>query len=137
MDTIANHITNWSKTRQVHMDQRDNRLFFAVTGKNGSFSTASIAIEEEQLFIFVCGLQEMVPEQKRDGVALALMDLNYGLKWGQFQIYRTTGEITLRNVQYVPKDYESGKTVVEGNIELTVQTMDYFLPVLRGLFKEE
>ncbi len=121
MKTIIEHITDWCNENEITFSQTEDRILFSVTAEGEAFSMACLTMEEERVFVCLCGYGLAVPQAKRDAIASEILALNYTLKWGAFQLDATNGELTFRSSQLIPTDDAQARAMVEKTTTFTAQ----------------
>ena len=107
-----------------------NQLCMMMNGDNGAFEGHGVFLEEEKLFVFYTLLGVRVPQDRIKEVSSYLLNLNYRLKAGQFFIEETTGELTVRVMQYMMgADWEK-RELMEELVMGCGRTADYYYPEL-------
>lgn len=112
-----------------------NQLCIMMNGENSSFEGHGVFLEEEKLFIFYTIVGVRVPKDRRERLSAYLLNLNYKLKTGGFFIEETTGELTVRTVQYMAgADWEK-RELLETLVLGCGKTADYFYPrIMKEIF---
>lgn len=112
-----------------------DQLWIMMNGENASFEGHGIFLEEEKLFVFYTLVGARVPGEKAESFSRYLMSLNYRLKWGTFLIEESTGELTVRAVQYMAgADWEK-RELIEEIVLGCGRTADRFYPeIMKELF---
>ena len=107
-----------------------NQLCIMMNGENGVFEGHGVFLEEERLFLFYTIVGVRIPADRRERLSSYLLSLNYKLKTAAFFIEDSTGELTVRTVQYLTgADWEK-RELLETLVLGCGKTADYFYPQL-------
>lgn len=77
------------------------QLGIIIIGENGSYEGYAMCLEEEDLFVFYVNLGVKIPRENRGAVAQKILELNFQIKLGGFQIEPEQGQVSVRICQYL------------------------------------
>ena len=69
---------------------------FQISGEKGKYGAYAMCLEDERMLTFFVDCNIRVEESQRNTINTYLMELNYQLKMGTFQLDPTTGDVTVR-----------------------------------------
>jgi hypothetical protein len=85
-----------------------------LQGEHAIYEGHAICLEEEQLFVFYVLAGVTVPPEKREKLALWMLERNYELKAGAWLIDPESGVLTVRCTQYMMgADWEKKQRIEE------------------------
>lgn len=76
-------------------------LCIRLLGEHAIFEGHALCLEEEKLFVFYVLAGVTVPDEKKEKLALKLLERNYGLKMGSWFFDPDSGVLTVRCTQYM------------------------------------
>jgi hypothetical protein len=104
-----------------------------LQGEHAIFEGHAICLEKEQLFVFYVLAGMTVPQEKREQMALRLLERNYELKTGGWFIDPVSGVLTTRCTQYLMgADWEK-KQFIEEIVAICGKLADEDYPALARL----
>ncbi len=113
--------------KELNYFQGDGIVKFDVEGERGSWQTFIRVLEEENLVVIYSLFGYKVPAEKMQEVALLLTDINFGLKIGNFELNRTSGEMHFKTYLNMSEE-ELKPEFIERALFINVHTMDNYLP---------
>lgn len=106
-----------------------------LQGEHAIFEGHAICLEEEQLFVFYVLTGMVVPEEKREKLALQLLERNYELKAGGWFIDPASGVLTVRCIQYMMGTDMEKKQMIEELVTVCGRIADVDYPqIAKELF---
>ncbi len=132
MKTLLEHVSEWGAENKVEFMRQSERIQFMVDSENDSFTMVCSSMEEERVFICLCGYGMAVPEERRAAVASEILALNYILKWGAFQLDATNGELTFRACQLIPIEDAQAREMIEKTITFSAQVLTFSRDKVKG-----
>lgn len=99
---------------------------FQISGEKGKYGAYAMCLEDERMLTFFVDCNIRVEESQRKIINTYLMELNYQLKLGTFQLDPTTGDITVRACQYIFGNEAEQKFLVERVVLLCGLIADHY-----------
>ncbi len=133
---IAESVKTYLEKKQITYMEGEGLVKIDVEGKRGSWQTYFRVVEEEGLLVIYSIFGYKVSQEKIQDVALLLTDINFGLKIGNFELNRSTGEIYFKT--YLDLEGEEVKEEwIEKALLVNIHTMDHYLPEIMKATVEE
>lgn len=115
--TIRDSFLAFAERNHLPVQERkenDTSIFsFQIRGEKGKYGAYAMCLEEERMLTFFVDCNIRVEESQRTSISRYLMELNYQLKVGTFELDPATGDITVRACQYILGNEEEQKFLVE------------------------
>ncbi len=99
---------------------------FLISGEKGKYGAYAMCLEDERMVTVFIDCNIRVEEAQREAVSKYLMELNYQLKIGTFQLDPTTGDITVRACQYILGNEDEQSFLIERVILLCGLIADHY-----------
>ncbi|MGH7803027.1 MAG: hypothetical protein ACREQJ_01665 [Candidatus Binatia bacterium] len=137
IDTLRSYFEN----NGLHYNELDGndetaRIGWVLGAKSARYEVHAQDLTTGHLWIYVTA-PIRVPERLRTRVAELLAWLNFGLRWGAFEIDPNDGELRHRSGGLVPQG-EAGHEIVEDLYKQSCQIMEDFFPLLsEGTFSSD
>lgn len=108
-------------------EENETSIFsFLISGEKGKYGAYAMCLEDERMVTVFVDCNIRVEEAQREAVSKYLMELNYQLKIGTFQLDPTTGDITVRACQYILGNEDEQSFLIERVILLCGLIADHY-----------
>lgn len=111
---------------QERTEQGQSIFSFSISGVKGKYAAFALCMEEERMLTFFVDCNIRVEEPQRGAICAYLMELNFQLKLGTFQMDPQTGDITVRACQYLFGNETEQAVLVERVILLCGLIADHY-----------
>lgn len=111
---------------QERKENEESIFSFQISGEKGKYSAFAMCMEEERMLTFFVDCNIRVEPPHRSAVNAYLMELNYQLKLGTFQMDPSTGDITVRACQYIFGNENEQKFLIERVVLLCGLIADHY-----------
>ena len=130
-DRILVYFSDWSFSKC----DEDCFIKIQMDGKNGSWEIAVSAYEERQMISVLSLFPELVPVEKRDDVSLWMVQTNYTLFSGFFDMDMNSGELCFRT-GLILEDTDVTDPILKALVEVNVTYMDCYFNDLLEIVKQ-
>lgn len=126
-DVIKETVKQMLEKKDIKFFEVEDVIKFDVEGERGSWQAFMRVVEEEKLLVIYSLISYKVNPEKIQEVALLLTDINFGLKIGNFEMDRSSGEIHFKTYLDLAGD-EAGEDWIERSLFMNIHTTDHYLP---------
>ena len=118
--TVEEKFLDFAKAHNLPFRESDadgQKVFsFVISGTNGKYAGHALCLENERLFVFFIDFGLHVRKENLPEAAQRLMDINYNLKMGNFQMDSQNGLVIVRTCQGVYGREEEQIGVIERSV---------------------
>lgn len=114
----------------------DTAYSMTFVGESGRWPCIAQAVEESRLFIFYSACPLMVPTSKVAAVVEFITRVNFGLRFGNFELDYEDGHIRCRTNVAVTEFHDLPPSMVSQVVYENVMLMDTYLPGLKAVIEQ-